>query len=78
MSSNEVEAILGPPLISWTVSKKEVEAWYGNKPERRMSSYESPWGLGDIQITFQNGLLAQKRYNYQHVSEEARNVLGLN
>jgi len=77
MTSNEVRAVLGPPTIFLRVSESEGidEAWYGRRPERKMSPYESPYAFGDIGATYRDGRLTKKQYNGQHLSEQARKIL---
>jgi len=71
MTRSQVQAIVGKPLFKpLRQPSGGEEYWYIDKPERKMQSHESPWGLGGIAVTYKNSRLIDKKYNHQWVKRE--------
>ncbi len=71
VTREQVEAILGKPLFpSLRQPSGEEELWYIREGERLMQPYESPWGPGGIVVTYRDGKLIEKKYNFQWVKHE--------
>lgn len=80
MTSNEVRAILGPPIYFMVYDPEPdltYRGYFGTNWERKPSPIESPDSPADISVTLKDGRLVEKRCNYQRISDEARKVLGI-
>ena len=75
MTQSEVEKVAGEPVLPLTEGapgKNEEVAWYIDTPERDLEAHESPWGLAGIKVTFRDGKVVEKKYNFQWVPRELR------
>jgi hypothetical protein len=75
MSRTDAETVVGAPLFEpLRQPSGEEEHWYIKTPERKMEMHESPWGLGGIVVTYRNDKLVEKKYNFQWVKREHRDL----
>jgi len=75
MSRADAEAVVGGPLFEpLRQPSGEERHWYIKQPERKMEMHESPWGLGGIVVTYKDDKLVEKKYNFQWVKREHREL----
>ncbi len=75
MSKGEAETVIGKPLFeSLRQTSGEVECWYVKDSERKMEMHESPWGMGGIVVKYKDGKIIDKKYNFQWVKREHREL----
>ena len=71
MTREEVEAIVGEPMLPPLEQPDgEVNCSYVAERERLLERHESPWGPGGIVVTYKEGRLVKKQYNFQAVKRE--------
>jgi hypothetical protein len=71
MTREQVEAIVGKPLWEpFPQSDFYATCHYIDKPERPLTSHESPWSFSGLVITYRDGRLIDKKYNFQWVKQE--------
>ena len=69
MTPKQVEELLGQPVEKRSEQPWGLEVWYIDRPEHKLELQESPWGPAGIKVTYRNGVLAEKRYNFQWIKK---------
>ena len=68
MNGDEIESILGKPLMELDRGEDGKAVYYWETPERTMEPHESPFLGSGIMLMVRNGIVSEKKFNHQWVN----------